>query len=122
MAHILVIDDNEATCNLIRHICKHLGATITTSLNAHEGIALAQQINPCMIFADLQLPGEIDGWQIIRLLRSDPILKDKPIIAISAGNHKQSATEAGSTAYIQKPFSAQEIMDCIRKYIAVPSR
>src|SRR5436190_23430988 len=118
MAHILVIDDNEATCNLISHICKHLGAAITTTLNAHEGIALAHQINPCMIFADLQLPGEMNGWQIIQQLRSDPFLKDKPIIAISAGNHKRTAIEAGSSTYIQKPFSAQDIMDCIRKYVA----
>jgi CheY-like chemotaxis protein len=121
MAHILVIDDNEATCNLICHICKHIGASVTTTLNAQEGIALAYQLNPCMIFADLQLPGEINGWQIIQTLRSDPQLKDKPIIAISAGNHQRTAIEAGSSAFIQKPFSAQTIMDCIRKYVAVPS-
>jgi CheY-like chemotaxis protein len=122
MAHILVIDDNEATCNLIRHICTHLGASITTTLSARDGIALAHQISPCMIFADLQLPGEINGWQIIQQLRSDPFLKDKPIIAISAGNHKRTAIEAGSSVYIQKPFSAQDIIDCIRKYVAATSK
>jgi CheY-like chemotaxis protein len=119
MAHILVIDDNEATCHLICHITKHVGAAITTTLNAQEGIALAHHLNPSMIFVDLQLPGDTDGWQIIQSLRSDPLLKDKPIIAMSAGSHHRSAIEAGCTAYVQKPFSAQQIIDCIQQNILV---
>lgn len=121
MAHILVIDDNEATCHLFSHVSKHIGATVTTALNAREGLELAHQLDPYMIFVDLQLPGNIDGWQIIQSLRSDPLLKDKPIIAISAGSHSRSAAEVGSSAFLQKPFSAQQIVDCIRDYGAVPS-
>ncbi len=121
MAHILVIDDNEATCHLISHITRHIGAAITTTLNAREGLALAHHLNPCMIFVDLQLPGDIDGWQIIQSLRSDPILMGKPIIAMSAGNHQRSAREVGCTAYVQKPFSAQQIIDCIRQNTNAPA-
>lgn len=116
MSNILVIDDNEATCNLMRLICTHAGLEVTTAFTAQDGIALAQQLQPTMIFVDLQLPGNMNGWEAISFLKSDADLSSKPVIAISAGSHKRTAEEAGSDGYLQKPFTSQQVMDFIERY------
>lgn len=117
MPNILVIDDNEATCNLMRMICGHAGFEVTTALNAQDGIALAQQVQPDMIFVDLQLPGKMNGWEAISFFKNDADLGAKPVIAISAGSHRQTAAEAGSDGYLQKPFTSQQVMAFIERYI-----
>jgi CheY-like chemotaxis protein len=116
MTVILVIDDNEATCNLMRLIGSHAGVDVTTSYSAEEGLALAQQLRPDIIFIDLQLPGDMNGWQAITWLKNEAELSAIPIIAISAGSHHRTALEAGSDGYLQKPFTSQQVMDFVRKY------
>jgi CheY-like chemotaxis protein len=116
MSNILVIDDNQATCNLMRLICNHAGLEVITAFNAQEGIALAQQLQPSMIFVDLQLPGDMNGWEAISFLKNDANLGSRPIIAISAGSHNRTAVEAGSDGYLQKPFTSQEVMEFIERY------
>jgi len=116
MSNILVIDDNEATCNLMRLICSHAGFEVVTALNAQDGIALAQQVQPAMIFVDLQLPGNMDGWEAISFFKDDAHLKSVPVIAISAGSHRETAAEAGSDGYLQKPFTSQQVIAFIERY------
>ncbi len=117
MPTVLVIDDNEATCDLIRLICVHAGYEVVASLNALVGIEVAEQIRPDVIFIDLQLPGEMDGWQAIRYMRGDDALRQMPIIAMSAGNHRKTALEAGCSDYMDKPFSSQKVLEHVRRYV-----
>jgi len=116
MSIILVIDDNEATCNLMRLICTHAGLEAITAYTAEEGIALAHQYQPSIIFVDLQLPGTMNGWEAITYLKNDANLSSTPLIAISAGSHKRTAAEAGSDGYLQKPFTSQQVLEFIEHY------
>ena len=116
MPTVLVIDDNQATCDLMRLICTHAGCEFVSSFNASVGLELARQINPNVIFIDLQLPGEMDGWQAIRHIRYDDNLRETPIVAMSAGNHRKTAAEAGSSDYMDKPFSSQQVVSFIQRY------
>jgi CheY-like chemotaxis protein len=110
---VLVIDD----CQLIEHICKLHGVECMTTLTAEAGISLAQEFKPSLIFLDLLLPGEISGWQAITLIKNDMRLKDNTIIAITAGDHRQTAMEAGSDGYLRKPFTVQQITDLFQQYL-----
>ena len=117
---ILVIDDNEATCNLMRLIGSHAGIEVVTAYSAGEGLAQAQALRPSIIFVDLQLPGDMDGWQAITLLKNDAELGSIPVIAISAGSHKRTAMEAGSDGYLQKPFTSATLVRKVRDVLDGP--
>jgi len=63
---------------------------------------------PDLVLLDLMLPGQHDGFDVCRRLRSDPSTRNVPVVIISALDDEQSrarAVEAGATAYYTKPFS-----------------
>jgi CheY-like chemotaxis protein len=113
---VLVIDDDEVTCRLIQHICGLYDIACVSSPTARAGICLAQQHKPPVIFIDLNLPGELSGWQAITYLKADTNLSDSTLIALTAGDHRQSAAESGSDVYVGKPFTVQQIIDLIQQY------
>jgi DNA-binding response OmpR family regulator len=113
MPTIVVIDDHEPTRKFIQHICIAHGFDCLISPTAEEGISLAQCLKPSAIFVDLQLPGNLNGWEAIHTIKNDAILKDTRVIAITAGNHQDTATNAGSDDYLRKPFTGQQILNAI---------
>lgn len=117
MPSILVIDDNEATCNLLRVICTNAGYEVTTCFTAQEGIEILHRITPAVVFIDLQLPGEMNGWQAISFIKSHPELSSIAVIAMSAGSHHKTAAEAGSDEFIEKPFTSQQVVECVQRYV-----
>jgi DNA-binding response OmpR family regulator len=63
---------------------------------------------PDAVLLDLNLPGQYDGFEVCRRLRTDPSTRTVPVVIISALDDAESrakATEAGATAYYTKPFS-----------------
>jgi len=117
MATVLVIDDHEDTCRYMQYICKAQGIQCLTAATAETGISLAEQHQPGIIFIDLRLPGEISGWQAISLIKNDQSLKNCAVITISAGDHEDSAEEAGSNGYLRKPFTVAQVREVIRAYL-----
>jgi CheY-like chemotaxis protein len=73
-----------------------------------------QQLNeviPDVIFMDVNMPG-IDGLEVLRFLRRDPMTKDVPVIIVSAEGQEESkraAIDAGANYYIVKPPTLEEI-------------
>jgi CheY-like chemotaxis protein len=116
MATMLVIDDHEATCKFIQHVCRTHGIECLSAATAEAGLALIRQYQPSVIFIDLHLSGGINGWEAIRRIKNDPLLKDCIIITISASDYLDSATEAGSDGYLFKPFNVQQLKQILQKY------
>jgi CheY-like chemotaxis protein len=113
---VLVIDDDDVTCRLIQHICGLYNIACVSCPTAHAGICLAQQHKPPVIFIDLNLPGELSGWQAITHLKADTNLSESTLIALTAGDHRQSAADAGSDGYVSKPFTVRQIIDLIEEH------
>jgi CheY-like chemotaxis protein len=112
---ILAIDDHEATRKIIEHICTASGFNCITTATAQEGISLAQHLKPTAIFVDLQLPGELNGWEVIQAFKNDLELQESRVIAITAGDYRKTALKAGSDGYVQKPFTAKQILNAIQQ-------
>jgi CheY-like chemotaxis protein len=115
MLTILAIDDDDITLKIIEHICNLHGFHSISSSTAQEGISLAQHLKPTAIFVDLQLPGEISGWNVIQAIKNDMELQDSRVIAITAGDYRKTALKAGSDEYVQKPFTAKQILNAIQQ-------
>ncbi len=80
------------------------------------GLAAARRDRPDLIVLDLMLPG-MDGLDVCRNLRQDPLLKDIPIIMLTARveeTDKLIGLELGADDYVTKPFSPRELVARVR--------
>ena len=84
------------------------GYEVTAVASGTKAIDVAATEPPDLVLLDLMLPGQYDGFEVCRRLRSDPSTRAVPVVIISALDDEQSrkrAADAGATAYYTKPFS-----------------
>jgi DNA-binding response OmpR family regulator len=85
--------------------------------NGETLLTLSQESLPDLIILDVLLSG-IDGRDICRELKSNPLTKKIPLIMISAHpNAEKSVREAKADDYLQKPFELEDLLIKIKKYI-----
>ena len=79
--------------------------------NGPDGIELAHQIKPDVVFCDIGLPG-MSGFEVARVLRADETLRSTYLVALTGytqPDDKQRTAEAGFDAHIAKPTSLKNI-------------
>lgn len=112
---ILIVEDEPLNRKLIRDILTHQGNTVIEAGNGREGVALAIEIKPDLIFMDIQLP-VMDGLEAIRLIRSDPTARHIPIVALTGNamdEDEKRMRKAGCDGYLSKPFKVKELLQVI---------
>ncbi len=78
---ILVIDDDETLLKLARLMLERRGYAVDTVATGAEGLSRAEAVRPDLIVLDIVLP-DIDGWTVIKRLRSSPDLLFVPVIGV----------------------------------------
>ena len=117
MSRILVIDDDQAIAELVKINLELLGHQVTTANDGIKGLALAQQNRPDLVVLDVMMP-DLDGFEVTRRLRSDPVTAGVPIFILSATadpNAEKQCLAAGATGFIRKPVLLRELADRIKK-------
>jgi signal transduction histidine kinase len=116
---ILVVDDRWENRSVALHLLQPLGFEVEEAMNGQEGIVKAAEYRPDLIIADLVMP-VMDGFELIRRLRKDPLLQDTYIIASSASvfEAEQCASiAAGANEFLPKPISADGLLEMIRSLL-----
>jgi len=114
---ILVVEDEPINRDLISQIIKIEGHECIEASSAELALQLAKKIIPDLIFMDIKLPG-MNGLEATKRLKSDPVTRSIPVVAISAyalEEDRKKALNAGCEGYITKPFKYKEIVDAINK-------
>jgi len=116
---VLVVEDQDDNRRIVRDLLTNSGFEVIEAINGIEGVQLARTHHPDLILMDIQLPG-IDGYEATRQIKTDPGLKDIPVIVVTSyalsGDDKK-AFEAGCDAYIAKPFSPRELLVRIKEFL-----
>jgi CheY-like chemotaxis protein len=113
---VLVVDDAVDARVLYGEYLEYLGFRVETAENGAQAIQSAQRESPAIIIMDLAMP-ELNGWQAIKRLKSDPLTADIPIVALSAyafGDELQRAREAGADLCVSKPCLPSQLARVIR--------
>lgn len=114
----LIVDDNEDTCEVLKHILLAVGASVTITHNVQEGKDALLEIVPDIILTDLAMPGE-SGLCLIKHVRmSDNIISKVPIMVLSAcafKNDQQAAMDAGASVFLPKPFRPTDVIKSVRQ-------
>ncbi len=114
-ATVLVIDD-EADCrDIVRRLLERDGFEVVTAASGDEGLRLAHELNPAVITLDVIMPG-MDGWAVLRALKSDPKLRDVPVVMLTMLEDKTKAYSLGASDYLVKPIERAQLRQVVSKY------
>ena len=109
---ILIIDDEPHMRLLLDHLMTHAGYVTLVARDGEEGMILARNQRPDLIIMDIRMP-KVDGIKAARIVRADQVLKQVPIIFLTAvpdADEKMVSFEAGADDYIVKPFDSDELV------------
>jgi CheY-like chemotaxis protein len=116
---ILVVDDDSAILELIAQVLTDEGYSVIAAGDGRTAVELARAKRPRLILLDLMMP-EMNGWQVIAKLQESPPTRKIPVILLSARRDlAQSAADLGATAYIEKPFDLDDLLECVQRYVTL---
>ena len=116
---ILLIEDNEFNMILFRDLLHMEGFTVVEAYDAEVGIQRARETSPDVILMDIQLPG-MDGLTATRIIQKDPVLKQIPVVALTAyamETDKKEAIAAGCIGFIAKPVDTRSFVKSVSNFI-----
>lgn len=116
---ILIVDDNPVNLKLIRILLAGEGYDVHTASDGENALRVLQDLRPQMILMDIQLPG-IDGLELTRRLKADPMTRDITILGLTAYAMKgdeQKILAAGCDGYIAKPIDTRTLPAVIQRYL-----
>ncbi len=116
---ILIIDDSKTICSMLKKMMEQNQYQVFTALTAEEGLTIASQEKPNLIFLDIVLPN-MDGFAALRKIRKSAETQNIPVMMMS-GNHQATeifyASRIGADDFLKKPFSRYELFFRIEKML-----
>jgi CheY-like chemotaxis protein len=122
MAKILYIEDEPDIAELVRRWLEEDDQhRVLQAADGLGGLALTTSECPDLILLDLNLGQfSIDGWEVNRRLKADPLTRAIPVIALTAHaqrvEHRERALAEGFVQHISKPFDYETLIDQVRAY------
>ncbi|MEO0137067.1 MAG: response regulator [candidate division WOR-3 bacterium] len=110
--YILVVDDEDDILDFVERVLKDAGYVVFKAKDAKQGLALLHSEKIDLLLLDIMLP-EIDGWQMMQMMKSDERLKKIPVAMLTArvdAYDKIIGLKEGAVDYICKPFTADELL------------
>lgn len=108
---VLIVDDSPTARETLSVSLETEGYDLQEASNGFEALQKAAAIHPDVILLDVMMP-EINGFEVCRRLRADPVLAEIPILLITALDDRASrlaGLEAGADDFITKPFDRSEL-------------
>ena len=116
MARILVADDDEVMLGLIRTLMELEGNEVVTVTRPEDIIPAVKGADLTMIFMDYHLAGG-NSITALKELKSDPILKQIPVLVTSGMDREYECLTAGAEGFLLKPFRPAELLERIDEFI-----
>ena len=118
-ATILIVDDNPLNLQLMRRIIYDKGYNIRFSSSGEKALESICQQSPDLILLDILMP-KMDGFEVCKILKSNSITKDIPIIFLTAVTDLEKILlgfELGGANYITKPFNNEELLARVATHV-----
>ena len=116
---ILAVEDQEDNMQILRDLLSSAGYEMIEAENGELALAAVARRRPDLILMDIQIP-IIDGYEVTRRIKADPVLKSIPVIAVTShalGGGEEKARAAGCDDFVAKPYSPRQLLAKIREYL-----
>jgi diguanylate cyclase (GGDEF)-like protein len=120
MPSILIVEDNEMNRDMLSRRLARRGFDVLVAEDGEQGIAIARERRPSVILLDLSLP-VVDGWEAARRLKSDPMTRTTPIVALTAhamADDRARALASGCDDYDTKPVEIDRLVRKVNQLLA----
>jgi signal transduction histidine kinase/ActR/RegA family two-component response regulator/HAMP domain-containing protein len=112
---VLVVDDDPSVRDLLQRFLGSDGYVVATAASGDEGLRLARELRPNVVILDIVMPHR-DGWDVLTRLKSDPDLRDMPVIILTVVDEKTLGYSLGAEEYVTKPIDREHLAGLLRKY------
>lgn len=112
LKRVLVVDDESDVTELLEYKFKQAGFSVRTLNDPLRAIGLARDLRPDLMVLDVMMP-ELSGIQLLRMIRADALLRDTPVMFLTAKGETEDrlkGLETGADDYLAKPFDARELL------------
>jgi len=118
---VLMIDDEVGFAKLLKLNLEQLGTyEVRIEHRGETGLAAAQAFKPDIILLDVLMP-DMDGGEVAAQLRTDPVLRQIPIVFLTAVVSREEADDKsgviGGYPFIAKPVRLQQLVEVIEEQI-----
>ena len=117
---ILIVDDKPQNLYALEKLLKHLEVEVIQATSGAEALSLTLEQDFCLAIVDVQMP-EMDGYELVELLRGNPDTANLPIIFVSAiysdEYHHRKGYDAGAVDFMSKPFVPEILLSKVRVFI-----
>ena len=114
---IMILEDDEATAELIKFYLEEEGFQTAVSLRGAGFVAKVVEYQPDLITIDILLP-DTDGFDVFEALKRDECTRDIPIIFITVKEgEKEMGIKMGASGYIVKPFKEEDLKKTIKSIL-----
>lgn len=119
---LLIVEDDHHFADILETYARERGFETLVADQGDTGLQAAIDSQPDAIILDIMLP-EMDGWTVLKKLKSNPATQDIPVHLMSADHTKKSDMEADAVGFLKKPAnkkSLDEVFAHLHKTIALP--
>lgn len=113
---LLVIDDQDAVVNLFQRYLSQTDVLTIGISHPEQAVALARHLQPALISLDVMMP-QVDGWELLQLIKLDELLKHIPVIVCSAWDDPDLSHSLGAAAYLKKPVTQKMLLEAVNRLI-----
>ncbi|MCX7984321.1 MAG: response regulator [Bacteroidetes bacterium] len=117
---ILVVDDSSTVRKFVSVSLSMQGFDVVTACDGMDALEKLPQRKYDLVITDLNMP-TMDGFELIRNLKSNPEYKDIPVIiltSLSDNANREEGAKLGVYSYVVKPFSPEKIQYEVSKYLS----
>ncbi len=109
---VLIIDDDPAVRDVVTRALDGEGINVLTASDGPQGMQLAREHIPSLIFLDVLMP-RMDGWSVLATLKADATLKAIPVVMISVLADAEFGYMLGAADYLNKPIDRERILQIV---------
>jgi len=115
-ARVLIVEDDRSLADVLDYNLRQDGYQTTVALDGQDGLQQAKLKPPDLVVLDLMLP-IIDGLEICRRLRADPVTRNILVLMLTAKGEETDQVagfSVGTDDYVTKPFSVKVLLERVR--------
>jgi chemosensory pili system protein ChpA (sensor histidine kinase/response regulator) len=121
---VMVVDDSLTVRKATGRLLEREGYQVLTAKDGLDALEQMKHVLPSILLVDIEMP-RMDGFDLARQVRGDPVMRHIPIVVISsriAEKHRNQASQLGVNAFLGKPYAEAELLRHIADLLAPGSR
>ncbi len=118
---ILIVDDEQNIRLLVRKFLTDK-FTVLEAIDGEEAVEMARKHRPSLILMDILMP-KMGGYDACSMIKNDQSTKRIPVFMLTGLGfelNKKFAEAVGADGYITKPFTSEQLLDTIGKFLKIP--